>query len=248
MIQKSELQSLISKYFLNGLVESVKWVTEDKTLNIDFNTPNEEAIGSIVYNSFPLEDSMIGISDTSKLNKLLAITTGLIDINLTKTNKVFTKINLADTNYTLEFPLGDILLNQFKDPKKLAGDFEYQLECDLSKEIVDNIIKAKSALDSETVVFHIGTNFDGDSVLELKFGENSSHSNKISYIIPEVDLSGVIGSFELPFNSEILKSVLNNNKDFTTASMSLNTNGLIKFDFSGENWTSTYHLLRKANL
>jgi hypothetical protein len=32
MINKNELQSTISKYYLNGLVESVKWTTEDNAL------------------------------------------------------------------------------------------------------------------------------------------------------------------------------------------------------------------------
>jgi len=246
MIQKSDLQSVISKYFLNGLVESVRWITSDNTLNIDFNTPSEEAIGNVVYKNFPLEDSEIGILDTSKLNKLLAITTGLIDIKLQKTNKTYTKITLADTNYTLEFPLGDILLNQFKEPKKLKGDFEYQIQCDLTKEIVDNIIKAKSALESNNVIFNIGKNFDNDQVFELIFGESSNHSNRISYIIPEVDLEGIMGDFSLPFDSETLKSILNNNKDFDNAQLYLNTQGLLKLHFENEKCESTYYILRKA--
>ena len=61
MILKSDLQSIISKYFLNGLVESVKWITTDNVLSIDFNTPSEDAIGSVIYKEFPLEDSEIGI-------------------------------------------------------------------------------------------------------------------------------------------------------------------------------------------
>lgn len=248
MIQKSELQSVISKYFLNGLVESVKWFTTDNQLSIDFNTPAEDAIGSITHKNFPIEDSEIGIVDTSKLNKLLAISTGLIDIKLQKTNKTFTKITFADTNYTLEYPLGDILLNQyFKEPKKVKGNPDYQISCDLSKEIVDNIIKAKSALDSSNVIFNIGKNFDGDSVFELVFGESSSHSNRISYIIPEVDLSSINSDFTLPFDSETLRLILNNNKDFDTATLELNIQGLIKLNFIAENWESTYYILRKAN-
>ena len=246
MILKSDLQSIISKYFLNGLVESVKWITTDNVLSIDFNTPSEDAIGSVIYKEFPLEDSEIGILDTSKLNKLLGITTGLIDIKLQKTNKTYTKITLADTNYTLEFPLGDILLNQFKEPKKLKGDFSYQLQCKLSKEIIDNIIKAKSALESTNVIFNIGQNFDGHQVFELIFGESSTHSNRISYIIPEVDLEGVMGDFSLPFDSEVLRSILSNNKDFDTANLYLNTQGLLKLHFENEKCESTYYILRKA--
>ena len=33
-INKPELQSVISKYYLNGLIESVKWDIKDKHLSI----------------------------------------------------------------------------------------------------------------------------------------------------------------------------------------------------------------------
>ena len=34
MINKSKLQSIISKYYLNGLVQSVRWVTKNNKLSI----------------------------------------------------------------------------------------------------------------------------------------------------------------------------------------------------------------------
>jgi len=38
MINKNELQSVIGKYYLNGLVESVKWTIEDNALEIKYIT------------------------------------------------------------------------------------------------------------------------------------------------------------------------------------------------------------------
>jgi hypothetical protein len=90
MINKSELQSIISKYYLGGLIESVRWVTNDKHLNISFDSPNREMKGTITHKDFPLDDSEIGIADTNKLTKLLAITSGLIQIRLESTHKVYT--------------------------------------------------------------------------------------------------------------------------------------------------------------
>ena len=248
MINKSELQSVISKYFLGGLVEAVRWEVEDEQLNINFKSPNKEMIGNIVHKNFPLQNCEIGITDTNKLNKLLAVTTGLIELKLDSVNKVFTKLSFADANYTLHYPLGDILLNQFKKVAEPTGDFEFQISCELSKEIVDNIIKAKSALDSDNVIFNVGKNFDGEAVLELIFGDNSEHSNKINYIIQDVSLEEETLDFVIPFNSDLLKTILGNNKDFETAYLSLNTQGLLKLQFEGENITSTYFLVRKADL
>ena len=51
MISKLTLQSVISKYYL-GLNESVKWVTKDNSLEIDFMTPTRDVIGSVICNNF----------------------------------------------------------------------------------------------------------------------------------------------------------------------------------------------------
>jgi hypothetical protein len=248
MINKSELQSIISKYFLGGLNEGVRWEVENNILNINFQSPNKELIGKIYHKNFPLVDCKIGITDTSKLNKLLAVTTGLIELKLDSINKVFTKLSFADTNYTLHYPLGDILLNQFKKLNEPLDNFEFQIDCELSKEIIDNVIRAKSALESDNVIFNVGRNFDGEAVLELIFGDHSEHSNKINYLIQDVSLSTGTINFVIPFNSDIFKTILSNNKDFETAHMSLNTQGLLKLEFKNENIESTYFLVRKADL
>jgi hypothetical protein len=66
MINKLELQSVINKYFLNGMVESVKWNIEDNALTIDFQSPNKDMIGCVKHTNFPLENSEIAVYDTSK--------------------------------------------------------------------------------------------------------------------------------------------------------------------------------------
>ena len=47
MIAKNTLQSIISKYYLGGKVESVKWNIEGGTLNIDFMAPTKDMIGMV---------------------------------------------------------------------------------------------------------------------------------------------------------------------------------------------------------
>lgn len=44
MINKVELQSIISKYYLNGLVEVVKWDVKSNKINIKFTSPTKEMI------------------------------------------------------------------------------------------------------------------------------------------------------------------------------------------------------------
>ena len=53
MIAKNKLQSIISKYYLGGKVESVKWVVNDGTLTIDFMAPTKDMIGRLNVGDFP---------------------------------------------------------------------------------------------------------------------------------------------------------------------------------------------------
>ena len=64
MINKSILQSVISKYYLN-VCESVKWKTENNNLTIDFMSPTADIIGKVTCKDFPLEDSELAIYDTN---------------------------------------------------------------------------------------------------------------------------------------------------------------------------------------
>ena len=68
MINKLQLQSIISKYYLN-VNESVKWETENNKLKIEFMSPTKDVIGAVKCNNFKLEDSALAIYDTKKIIK-----------------------------------------------------------------------------------------------------------------------------------------------------------------------------------
>jgi len=81
----------------------------------------------------------------------------------------------------------------------------------------------------------------------MVFGDNSNHTNKVEYIVPDTVITGEQYNFNIPFNSEMIRVVFANNKDANVAHMSLNIQGLLKFVFEGDNWKSTYYIVRKAD-
>ena len=95
MINKLDLTSTISKYYLNGMIEAVKWEIKDNNLTIRFNAPDKSMVGSVTYEGFELEDSEIGISNTTQLNKLLAITNGYLSLEYLKQHKLITKLKIG---------------------------------------------------------------------------------------------------------------------------------------------------------
>ena len=246
MINKNELQSTISKYYLNGLIESVKWTTESNALEIDFQSPNKDMIGRVKHANFPLEDSEIAVYDTSKLNKLLGITSGEVVLELEKTQAVYTKLTISDLSYTLNFSLTDLLMIQ--DVGNVTDPNNYEIVGELGSEEISAIVKAHGALESDNVIVKIDRDLDGEDVLVMSFGDNSNHTNKIDYQVPNATLTNVPYGTNIPFNSAMIKTILNNNKDAESAILKVNSQGLMKLEFKGDNWESFYYIIRKADV
>jgi hypothetical protein len=240
MISKLDLQSVIEKYHLNGLIENVKWeVSKDKQLTINFMSPTREMLGKVVYNGFPLPESAIGINNTTQLDKLLTITSGDLVLDYVKESKIITKLLIADEQFNLNYALSDLLT--IPKPGEYNGPEEYNIETKLDNEIISALVKAKNALtNSENVVVKpdvLGLGFT--------FGGDVEYANKVSYYIQNIVPLEV--DFELTYNSNLLKEILVNNKDMENGTLHVNNNGLMKIMFNSKNIQSIYYIVAKEN-
>ncbi len=240
MISKLELQSVIEKYHLNGLIENVKWeVDKNKQLTINFMSPTREMLGRVVYNGFPLPESAIGINNTTQLDKLLAITSGDLVLDYVKESKIITKLLIADEQFNLNYALSDLLT--IPKPGEYNGPEEYNVETKLDNEIISALVKAKNALtNSENVI--VKPDILG---LGFTFGGDVEYANKVSYYIQNVAPSEI--DFELTYNSNLLKEILVCNKDMENGTLHVNSSGLMKIMFNGKNIQSVYYIVAKEN-
>ena len=168
MVNKSTLTSVISKYYLNGLNNQVKWRIKDNQLTV--YAGDNGRVCKVIHNNFNLEDAELGVFDTHKLSKLISITNGELSISLEKIKAVYTKMNIADLNFDLTYSLADILIlgknTYYEDPE------EFEIQIDLTREDIDHLIKAKSALaDVNNMLITTTTDFDGVNVCEIIFGD-----------------------------------------------------------------------------
>jgi len=240
MINKAVVQSVINKYYL-GLNESVKWVVNDNMLNIDFMTPTKDVIGSVTCNDFELENSQLAIYDTKKLSNLISICNGDLLLELEKTNKVFTKLNISDMNFNLTYALSDPLLIS---KVGTVNTPEWVVELDLTSEDIDNLIRAKSALAQiDNMLVTTTQDLDGEDVCEFVFGDESGHNNKITYQI-QGDIKQP--DLKIPFNSDMFKTILQANKDMDGGTLYLSSMGLMKLEFNSDDIASEYFMVRKA--
>ena len=239
MVNKIVLQSVINKYYL-GENESVKWSIKDKTLTIDFMSVNKEVIGKIVHNNIDIEDSELAIFDTKKLLNLLSITQGDLMFSLEKGKSVYTKMHFADASFNLTYALADPLLigkvGSVSEP-------EWDACLPLEKEFVDNLVKAKNALTGVgSMTLAIDIDMNGDDMCLFTFGDEQGHNNKITY-----QMYGTIKQekVEIPFNSDMFRNILKENKDLESGNIYLSYQGLMKIEFKSEDTTSTYYMVRK---
>ena len=238
MINKNTLQSVISKYYLNGLFSAVKWRIKDNTLTIYAGEQGRAC--KVHLEEFNFEDCELGIFDTYKLSKLVSITNGDLLIKPVKANKIYNKLNIADMNFDLNFSLADI----FVIPK--ATYFEDIEEPNISLELeqndIDSLIKAKSALpDQSSLLVKTTEDLDKNLVCEFTFGDIENFSNKVTYTLQgDITHSGI----ELPFNSDVLKDIFSNNKDMEKGKIKIVKDGMMQLNFYSEGISTEYFLLR----
>ena len=240
MINKLKLVSIINKYYL-GTNESVKWDIKDNSLSIEFMTPSKDVIGNLNCNDFELEDSKLAIYDTKKLQNLISICSGDLLLEFEKTKEIYTKLNISDLNFNLSYALSDpLLINKVGN----VTEAEWVVDLDLTSEDISNIIKAKSALAQvDNMLITTTTNLDEEDVIEIVFGDESGHNNKITY-----QISGDIKEtdIKLPFNSDMFKTILYANKDMEGGKLLLSSMGLMKLSFELDGISSNYYMIRRA--
>tara|TARA_R110002096_G_scaffold13969_5_gene48964 strand:- start:795 stop:1529 length:735 start_codon:yes stop_codon:yes gene_type:complete len=240
MINKLKLQSIINKYYL-GANESVKWEIKDNSLSIEFMTPSKDVIGNLTCKNFELEDSKLAIYDTKKLQNLISICSGDLLLEFEKTREIYTKLNISDLNFNLSYALSDpLLINKVGN----VNEADWVVDLDLTTEDIGNIIKAKSALAQiDNMLITTTTNLDEEDVIEIVFGDESGHNNKITY-----QISGDIKEtdIKLPFNSDMFKTVLQANKDMEGGKLLLSSMGLMKLSFDFDDISTTYYMVRRA--
>ena len=238
MVNKNTLQSVISKYYLNGLFSQVKWRIKDNTLTIYAGEQGRAA--KVHLKDFKFEDCELGIFDTHKLAKLLSICNGELLLSAEKTHKIYTKLHIADSNFDLNYSLADL----FVIPKAnyFQGIEEPDVKLDLEKENIDALIKAKTALsDQSNLLIKTTTDLDGTPICEFTFGDIDDFSNKVTYAL-QGDINAT--DLELPFNSDILKDMFSNNKDMERGTIKISVDGMIQLNFYSEDIETEYFLLR----
>ena len=249
MIAKNTLQSIISKYYLGGKVESVKWVVEDGNLSIDFMSPTKDMIGRLKAKNFPIAtEGTLAIFNTSQLNRLLNVLSGDLMLDAEKTKAILTKLNIQDAKASINYSLADPLMIQ--KVGEVNEDVEWQVNATLENEDFHTFVRAASAIQgNEIVTLNPTEDIVGTPVLQFTFGERMEFSNKVEFHINAEFGENIRQDNKIPFSSEMLREIFNANKTSDECHLSFMDDGLLRLIFTSqdEGIDTTYFVVRKAD-
>ena len=237
MISKKVISNIVSKYSLGNHIEQVKWVIEDKKLNINFINDSKNLVGFIKYNKdIGLKDGNYGIFNTSQLIRCLNILDGdiLVEANTSK-------LNLADTNYDIKFSLADPAVTP-DTPSLDTPDEGFKASFSVNDEFITRFVKSKDAL-NELDTFTIGTRngFNGE---ELVFTVGTNITNTIEFIVENAVIKE---SFDpVPFDSNLFKEILKANRTYHSGEIRINPKGVLDAHLHhGNDLYTGYYLVRR---
>jgi hypothetical protein len=239
-MKKQVLNTFIDKYSLNGSIESVKWVVDNKNKQIKTSSISDDK-NVVSYVSIKddagLSEAEIGINDTAKLKKLLGVLTDDVNITFNKRDEKIVSLSLNSESTDVQYVTADLsVIPKVPDLKKLPP---FNLEIPLTKEFVTTFVKAKSALsDVDTMTF----TKDKKDKIKLTIGYSSVNSNRINIDVKPIEGKDTLGK-TIHFSAKYLKEILTSNSDCENAVLKISDAGIAHVEFNNELFSSSYYLI-----
>ncbi len=107
-MNKITLDTFIQKYNLGGNVNSVKWISDGKTLSTRFISPDKSLLGELTLVKQTLPEFEVGVYDTPLLSKMLGTLADTVDFTLTEVDNTPVAFNFTDSIMSADYVLAAI--------------------------------------------------------------------------------------------------------------------------------------------
>jgi hypothetical protein len=238
-MEKSRLMNFISKYHLNGLVQSVAW-NSNGSLSTRFISDDKSVVGEVQMNTFNGTKSNIGVYNTDLLVKLLAVLGNDINFNVNLAQDKAFSLTLDDNSTTVNYMLADMAVIPPTPELKQLPPFQVTIK--LTKEFIDKFIRAKGAL-PEIEHFTLVKNQKLNKY-QVVLGHSNLNSNRISL---DIDCEVSEDIEPTSFSAKYFREILAANKDLNGGTLAVSSEGLAKAEFEIDGFESRYFLVRMEN-
>ena len=233
-MNKQRLTRFISKYYLNGTVNSIVLNSKSDKLSARFISGDKTLLGELSMDKSQIEECEVGVYNTEQLSKLLGVLDDDINISVVKSGDKSIALKVSDAHSSVNYMLSDVSV--INKPPQLKEIPEFQLKIDVSPNFISKFISGKGAL-SETDNFTVITDENGT---KLVIGYSTVNTNRVT--IP-VTTSESVNIENVSFNANIFKEVLSANKECESATFEVSDQGLSRITFKIDDYISTYYLV-----
>lgn len=248
-MKKEKLLNFIQKYYVGGLVDSVLWKVEGKSLTVHGLAEGKSIRNVVVCNDVEIDDCELIIVNTEVLTNLLSALDDDIKVKVNLHKNIPVSLKMEDSAIDLNYMLGhpDILMdddglsNRIHAEKKAAIKTEGlipTIKFELDKEGMNRFIKSKTALGKVCTKFALLTD---DSTVDLILNYDTNNSNRIQMSVGAEITEQLFDP--VFFNADIVSQVYSVNKNCDTATFEVivsDRGSLLVLNFNGDGWNSMY--------
>jgi hypothetical protein len=240
-MKKEVLETFIRRYTLGGEINKVKWkyTAADKTLHTRAAADNRSFVADVVmgdFTDFGTEDIIVCIGDTSKIKGMMSPFGEDLNLTINKQGDRILGFTVSDADCESYCTAAD---PTSIDPvaKNLQDVPDYHVIVPLTDEFLAKFLAARMAL-KDVESFSVGMNKKG--LFEVVIGYATSNSNRIR-ITPATDPTKNKIDTALAFPVKNIAEVFKANADIPNGTMSINSAGITKLDFTNDKYTCTYY-------
>ena len=241
-MNKNLLIKFINKYSLGDSIKHVNWkiIPENKELKTRGELDSKTFIMDVTLKNFTdmTEPCRIPVVNTDKVKSMLGPFDDEITLSINKFSDRIIGFTLSNEDCESYCAAADpsVIPPVTKD---LTDKHVYDIELNLTREFVDKILKAVSAMDD---IPEITIKKGKKDKIEFVIGYSTSNSNRISIAAPEnnvVNSNLDIGK-ALKFPLANIVQVLKVNKEIENAKCYIKTLGVFKLTYSDDNFECNY--------
>ena len=233
-MNKQKLTRFISKYYLNGIVNSVILNSKQNKISVRFVSGDKTLLGELEMDKWPFEDAEVGIYSTDQFLKLLNVLDDDINLGIDKAGNKSISLKVTDSSSVVNYMLSDTSI--ISKPPSLKTIPEFELGINITPQVINKFISGKGAL-SETDKFTVIT--DGVNT-KIVIGYATINTNRVTIPVTTTKVKDINN---ITFNANIFKEILSANKECESATFEISSEGLSKIVFKIDDYSATYYVV-----
>jgi hypothetical protein len=236
-MEKSKLQSFISRYYLAGNCEAVILKENETGVGCELIDMDQTVVGKIQWLTTPFMKGTLGINHTGALIKMLGAVGENINIDVKDAAGKNYAMTISEGSTKATFMLADTTV--IPSVPTINTEPDYQIQIAVNEEFISKFIKAKNALpDAKNFAVQVK-----GGVIKFIINYTTVNSDNISF---EVGTTTNGDMDPVCFSADKLKEVLVANRG-DAGQLHVSPDGLSRIDFVGNDFESSYWLVMLQN-